>query len=233
MRLCKICGKELKTTNKQALYCGTACRSKAYRFNSPEKYKAKSERYRENNREKVRHSNRKYYKTDKGKANIIKKLNNPKRKEYFRTWQKDNKIKVRKYSHNFRTNNPDKYKHIRKKYDQSIRGRLLNRKKAQFQRAVVKNNWDHNKIIPIIKEHNNKCPLCKGSYGDNLENMELGHILPLSKYLEYACNLDNIIPICKHCNRTMYNKLFSDYCKEYDYKIPEQVLKVEKRLLKK
>jgi len=233
MRLCKICGKELKTTNKQALYCGSACKSKAYRLNSPEKYKAKSERYRENNREKMRIAYNKYYNTDKERAARQRKQANPKYKIYLSNWRNNNKDKTREYMAKFRTKHPEKYKQTRKKYEQTIRGRLLNRKKAQFQRVVIKSNWDHNKLIPVIKEQNNKCPLCSTNYGDNLENMELGHILPLSKYLDHACDLDNIIPICKHCNRTMYNKLFSDYCKEYDYKIPEQVLKVENRLLKK
>ena len=233
MRLCKICGKELKTTNKQALYCGSACKSKAYRLNSPEKYKAKSERYRENNREKMRIAYNKYYNTDKERAARQRKQVKESSKLYRKIWQQNNRIKTRGYSLKYKEKYPERHKDNVKRYNKTLRGKLLNRKKAQFKRTRIKTNWDHNKLIPIIKAQNNQCPLCKSNYGKDCKNMELGHILPLSKYMEHACNLNNIIPICKHCNRTMYNSLFSDYCKEYNYKIPEQVLKVEKRLLKK
>ena len=94
---------------------------------------------------------------------------------------------------------------------------------------LIKRNYNHNNLIPVLMQQDNKCPLCGSKYSLNLENMELAHIYPMSRYPTLAADTRNIIPICKKCNRKMHNKKFDEYCMENNVPIPERVYKYIKQ----
>jgi len=192
-------------------YCSSLCRS---RFIQRE--------FKKRNPEKVRAYMKKYDQSIKGKDR--RKRRYDKIKEYQKRWLKNNPHKTAEYSKSYREKDPERAKRVREKFRKSLKGIFSNRKRSHIYRMLIKKNYNHNKLIPILKEQNNRCPLCEQKYSSNLDNMELGHIFPMKKYPNLAADVNNIIPICKRCNRRMRDKLFTDYCIKHKLQIPKRVL---------
>ncbi len=200
-------------------YCSKSCRNKTT-----------IERWNKNNILKLREYQKKYDSSEKRKLSRQSQRYKDWRRDYYQRWLKDNPTKSADYSKSYRERDPERARTVSIKFKKSIKGILLNRKRSHIQRMLIRKNYDHNKLIPLLKEYNNKCPLCQTEYNVNLSNMELGHIFPLKKYDSLAAETDNFLPICKRCNRKMRDKIFSDYCKLHNIIIPKRVLDYEEHI---
>jgi endogenous inhibitor of DNA gyrase (YacG/DUF329 family) len=209
---CLECGKKFHPPKTVPFkkYCSPLCRSRYI-----------SRKWNKKNPEKLKEYMSKYDKSEKRKESI--KRNSVKRKEYQKLWRANNPEKSAKYSKEYKESNPEKRRLQYKKYKKSIKGILANRKRSHITRMLEKSNYNHNKLIPILIEQNNKCPICGLDYGENFENMELGHIYSLKRYPELASHVKNIIPICKTCNRRMRTSRMDKYCKKFGYEVPIRV----------
>lgn len=222
---CKECGKQFKPSKNTpfAKFCGGSCRNKN-----------RSRRWRKNNPEKAKEKVRRYDKSEKRKQE---------RKRNYETYKK--------YQYKWRSENPEKAKEIRKRHYHSgggkeymlkwkkhtTKGKLLNRKNSLLRRPldvkIEKRNFNHSELKPILEEQNYKCPICGEKYDGKLENMELGHIFPVSKNPLLVLEIENILPICKDCNRSMQNMKFSEFCKKKGVPIPKRAKEYEDKIKKR
>lgn len=218
INFCVECGIKFHPTRfvPYKKYCSPQCRNRYNQRN-----------WQKNNPEKQKEIMKNYDKSEKGKAR--RKRNYPKKKEYNKKWLLNNPEKTAEYSKNYREKNPERAKQVRDRYKKSLKGILANRKRSHIKRMLKKYNYNHNKLIPIIVEQNGQCPLCHIIYEPDFSNMELGHIFPMKKYPEVESEPDNLLPICRTCNRRMREKLFSEYCKLHNLPIPKRVSDYVKR----
>nr|WP_293699244.1 HNH endonuclease signature motif containing protein [uncultured Peptostreptococcus sp.] len=56
----------------------------------------------------------------------------------------------------------------------------------------------------IVELANGRCPICDSEFGYG--TVELDHVLPKSKFDDYAITPINLIPICRSCNKAKSNK---------------------------
>lgn len=210
---CIECGKKFHPPRTVPFkkYCSPNCRANYIQ-----------RKWKQKNPQRVKEIMRKYDKSEKGKDR--RKRRYDKIKEYQKEWLKKHPEKTAEYSKAYREKDPERAKRIRKKYEKSIKGIFANRKRSHIYRMLEKKNYNHNKLIPLLEEQKNKCPLCGKRYGSKLENMELGHIFPLKKFPTLAADTQNIIPICKKCNRRMRDNIFTDFCIKNNFPIPKRVM---------
>ena len=194
-------------------YCSRSCRQKYI-----------SRKFYQQNPQKMRQYLKKYDSSEKRRAYRKSEGYIMWRKSYNTQWLKDNPEKTKEYSKKYADNHPEERKEQIKRYRHSLKGIFSNRKRGHIYRMLIKKNYDHNRLVPILDEQDNKCPLCNTKYTENLVNMELGHIFPMKKYPILAADVENIIPICKRCNRRMRDKIFIDYCIEHNLGVPKRVL---------
>ena len=99
-----------------------------------------------------------------------------------------------------------------------------------MRRTLLKQNYDHTHLIPLLTKYNHCCPLCHKKLNEKYDkanfkaNMNVGHIFQDKKYPELACDTNNMIPICFECNRDMwYKETIYEYCVRKNLVIPEEV----------
>jgi len=194
---CKECG-NLFSPDKfhpSQPYCGSACRQKVQNRN-----------YMQRHPERTKEIQKKYYYSEHGQAKIKEKRERPQSKEAIRRWQK---------------NNPEKVKEIQRRFKQSPQGRLSNKIRLHSKRALTEERFNKEELSKVMKSTNDTCELCNRNIGSKLQ---IGHILPLSKYRQLASDVNNVYPICINCNSQMRDWLFVDYCRKKNIPIPPRVL---------
>ena len=232
---CKFCGRSFKPSKYQPWqkYCKRKQCVKErdrqkdiqWRKNNPKKARERTHRWKRRHPERAKEVMRRYDRSEKGRLRRERRAD--KSKEYQKKWVNENRDKVRAAMRRYQRSEKGREKN--KQFKKTLKGRLANRKRALIKRSLAKKNYDHNRLIPILKKQNNKCPLCGSDYGKNYENMDSAHIYPTKKYQVLACDVNNIIPICRRCNRQMQDTFFIDFCNIKGYPIPQEVLKYIKK----
>lgn len=124
---------------------------------------------------------------------------------YGRKRRKENRENILKYQKEYRDKNKEKISAHKKEYNKNNteKGRMY----AQQRRARKRNlpntltdeQWNKVKL-----KFDNKCAYC----GQELF-LEQEHFIPISKGGDYTIN--NIIPSCRKCNRSKFNKSFFEW----------------------
>ena len=152
--------------------------------------------YRKDNAEKIKHR-QKQYNSD----------NSEKIKEYRKQYDKDNLSKSNEYKKQWKIKNLERIKIQRKHWKVNThpeKSRIYNHRcKATSNRLACDftfEQWNNTK-----QHFDNCCAYCgKEKY------LEQDHFVPVSKSGGYT--ISNIIPACKDCNNSKYNK---DFCLWY------------------
>lgn len=173
---------------------------KKYRENNKERLAKSKAIWRENNKEHISQSGKEY--REKNKERIKKyfkqynKTNSEVLREKARKWREENLERAREVSRLYSKNNPEKIREI----NQSRRARL-----RELDASLTVEQWE------TIKEHfEYKCAYC-----GKKKKLEQEHFIPLSAGGEYTHN--NIIPACKKCNCSKYDKSFFEWYPEQEY----------------
>lgn len=188
--------KERYQQNKDAL---KGSRRKYYKENA-ELERQRRRNYYYNNREKEQEYNKYWYKVNAEYAKQYSKNRYHNNKEYYLSkhyeWAQNNKDFLKKYNQLYRENNREKFKiwaHKRR----ALHNKLLI--------TLTPEQWEK------IKSHfDNKCAYCGKE-----KQLTMDHFIPLTKLGEFTHN--NIIPACKSCNSSKYNKDFSEWYPTYRY----------------
>lgn len=225
VRICSKCGTEKNIDNFQAIksrnYRLTICRqceskrkqdwlksnpikieekrikgreyTRQYRVKNKGKCKESAVLYKKNNPDKVKMWKRNDYLKRK-------KICNEKSKEYY----EKNKDKIIAWQTGWAEANHEKVKSIKRKYNNSIKGRAARHNYRSLKRANGYKLTEDN-IKMLISQQNNKCFYCD----KDLENFQIEHIIPLSKGGEHK--LYNIVLSCSFCNHSKGHKSPEDF----------------------
>lgn len=203
--------------------------------------KVRSKDWRIENIDKYTDYHKAYAKTDACKVN--RKRYEERNKDKVRRYKKDYRIKnadrIREYNSNRRANPEIRKKLIRWNNDWKEKNqehiRNYNRKYAQenkeyFRLAAHKRNQKINKLkftLTIeqwegtLKEFNNKCAYC-GCSG----NLHQEHVIPVTKDGGYT--KENIIPACKSCNSSKWNRDMEEWYRSREYFSEERLEKIKR-----
>lgn len=220
-RICSKCGKEKDISeyghhklSKDGIreMCKKCCSEYAKQYR--EKNKISIIEYRLKNVEKIREytiknveKRKQYYKINKEHITNCNKKWRDKNKEYF----ENNKEEKTKYDKKYAKEHKDKF---------IIYTRMRKSKKKQLPSTLTLDQWNQ------CKEYfDNRCAYC----GEE-KPLAQEHFIALSNGGGYT--IDNIIPSCKSCNSSKYNRIFGEwYAKQYYYS-KERELKILEYLLK-
>jgi 5-methylcytosine-specific restriction endonuclease McrA len=168
------------------------------------------------NRSKYR---KKYYALNKDKLNQYNKDYYEQNKKMFKLhnslYYRANKFKMAQQAREWREKNKDKIKEDKKLYAMNNRDicRQAYQRRAASQRKL-KNTLTVAQWNKIKEDFNNTCAYCGES-----KPLTQDHFIPLSRGGEYTH--DNIIPSCKECNSSKWNRNYFDWYpvyKHYDKK---------------
>lgn len=139
--------------------------------------------YQKNNRSKANERNTRYYKSEKGKISASKH------------------------------NKTEKRKAVKRKYNQSPKGRESSKRCCDRRRKLLKTlsntltsaEWEN-----IITTQDNKCYICKKIFNNKciLDRAEKDHIIPLSR--GGPTTRQNIRAVCRSCNSVKGDRDFTD-----------------------
>jgi len=120
-------------------------------------------------------------------------------------WRENNNKHVNAYARAYRKNNAEQFNG----YRTARRTRV----------KQLKSTLDHNKWLRIKKEFDYKCAYCGITETEHMTITGYGlareHFIPLDKGGEFSH--DNIIPSCKKCNSSKFNKDFFEWYPTYEY----------------
>lgn len=154
--------------------------------------------YYEDNKEKRLNYRKNYSENNREKVLAGKRRYYHSNKSRFRKYYKLNKDVMLETASKWRKENPDKMCLHVKKYHQKI---------SELPYTFTEEEWEN-----VLKEFDYKCAYC----GEE-DDLEKEHFIPVSKDGSYT--IDNIIPSCKRCNRSKYNRDFFEWyptCKFYN-----------------
>lgn len=137
--------------------------------------------------------------TNSERAIAWNKNNIERRREIARNWSKRNRSKVSDYQRRWRHEvNPEQAKFLNRYNSHTRRARL----------RKVKGSYTQQEWIKLLESFNNRCASC------NVEDkptrwgkLTIDHIIPISK--GGSNSIDNIQPLCYHCNYTKYTKIIN------------------------
>ncbi len=150
---------------------------------------------------------REWVENNKDKVIGYRRKSTEKNNERSKQWYLNNKKLALKNSKEWQRKNKDKVK--------------IYSKCSVAKRKKVKGNFTIEQWEFLVKEHNNKCIICKKSppFLDNNLTQELtaDHRIPISKWniwiknhpeIKYLCNdIENIQPLCQSCNSSKGTKI--------------------------
>lgn len=119
-------------------------------------------------------------------------------------WAKSNRCRSCRNKF-YRKNNPDFYAKEKariRRYNKTKKGREVSRNRVRNRRAKlaqVKNTLTAREWQEVLKQYDCKCVYCGSS-----KNIEMDHIIPISKNGPHTKN--NVIPACRRCNSKKSNK---------------------------
>lgn len=149
--------------------------------------------YRNKNREVINAKNRKKYSID-----------SEKRKQYQKEYRLKNKDKINKYHRKYYTTvGREKMNEIKRRWSKTPNGKHLSSLKGYRRRALLKNSIGNHSVDEwneLVKKSKGKCQIC-----GKKEKLTKDHIVPLSK--GGLNTINNIQPLCRHCNCVKSNKL--------------------------
>lgn len=190
MKTCNICNKEKPLSEFYSQNKQSKKRG-SYIYHNPECKEctiSKSARWNSENKDRQNEISRNYYKTEKGVKNVKRKAK--KQKVYFKLYQKENLGKFRVYSQTRRA------------------------KKLELSTDYTEEDW-----LSCLEFFDHSCAYCGMSEEENKELygkvLEQEHVIPVSKGGSYTT--DNIIPSCRGCNASKYNKDFIEWYQKQDF----------------
>lgn len=171
-------------------------RARQYRQENLEAVKKRDAKYRKNNQEKLKVYFQRYYienrerKIEYAKQYVI---NNKKSvRQYQKGYREKNFTQLRDYQRERRANSPERYRLYGLAY-------LARKNNAE-------GNYNLDQWIELCEFFGCICPCC----GENTENFEADHIIPLS--WDNTSNwITNIQPLCRRCNTSKNNYYAVDY----------------------
>lgn len=212
MKKCTLCDKEKESSDfykNRSFKDGLACwcilcsrtESKKIRDANKEKERTRNARWKSANQDKVKSKNKEHY--DKNKvalkqhtlARLLVPENKQKVLESARNWRLRNKDRVRNANSEWKKNHPESDT----VYKQNRRARK-NNNGGKFSIS----EWKELKEM-----YGNQCLSCK----QNNVPLQPDHVVPLA--LGGRNSIDNIQPLCQHCNCTKYTKII-DYRESYN-----------------
>lgn len=153
-----------------------------------------------------------------------------------RNYRQKNKAEINKYLKQWRKNNPDKVK----KHAEKNRTRYSNEKLCEYSK-----NWrSKNK-----EKHKFACSRRRYSFGKSRTDYNIEQWLECKKYFNNCCaycgkekeltrdhfvaftrgggyGKENIVPSCRSCNSSKYNKVFSEWYSDFKYYSVEREQKI-------
>lgn len=135
------------------------------------------------------------------------RANKEKRLKYSKQYYEDNAVQISKQKKQYYEDNPDIAK---------LNAIIRRHKKKGLPCSLTLEQWER-----IKKDFNNKCCYC-----GEATDLEQEHFIALTKGGEYTHN--NIIPACRKCNGSKYNKDFFEWYPKQEFYSKER----EKKILK-
>jgi 5-methylcytosine-specific restriction endonuclease McrA len=178
-----------------------------YRQKNKEKIAKTKKVHYQKNKEQVLEHQKEYQQRNKEKISERRKRYYQKNKCRIAEYQKNNKEKIAEYRKDYVKENKEKFVLYRRKRDSL---------KKELQHTLTASQWSK-----IKTDFDNCCAYC-----GKKKKLEQEHFIPLTKGGEYTHN--NIIPACKSCNSSKYNRDFFEWFKSYEYYSEER----EKKILK-
>tara|TARA_X000001388_G_scaffold54166_1_gene39747 strand:+ start:423 stop:1082 length:660 start_codon:yes stop_codon:yes gene_type:complete len=93
-------------------------------------------------------------------------------------------------------------------YNTLITGRLHSRKTKALKKNNIVEDVSPSDFIKICNKFNNQCAYC-GRIFDNIKEIEIEHVIPISKKGSHSVN--NIVPSCKKCNASKKAQLIDEW----------------------
>lgn len=170
----------------------SAERSRRYRENNPEKFKATQDRYNQRHPERRKEISRSFYarnaESEKARSIRWREKNREKARAHSRkSWSKNREKNLAK-SRAYMANNPEKALH----YQSNRRARLANAKSY--------------KVLPreLKALKNRPCVMCGSK-----ENIHIDHIIPISR--SGTNGIGNLQSLCKTCNLSKGTKTMMEW----------------------
>ena len=167
-------------------------RNKEYNKN----HRLERKQYRDKHKEEFKIYNKKYYREHKERIDFLSKEHRKKHKEQYKLWQKQWTERNRTYK-NFL----------------NLRRRII---KLNTEGSHTFDEWDKLKA-----QYNYICPCCgeKEPFKGKFKSLTEDHIIPLSK--GGSDYIENIQPLCMHCNIKKHTKVIKYVIPRTTKKIPE------------
>jgi|GEM_PF-1073844 len=190
---CRVCARNsAKEWRKQKIEEDPDYRKKLY-WKNPEQHRAQTRTsYRKNIENRRAYNKRRYWENrdeELRKAREYYLENSEREKERSRQWRQDNPERYREYNQQWIEDNPETYKAMQQAGWQRRRAR-----KQNLPHDLTLEEWQY-----CLDYWNNACAVC----GDG-EDIHADHWIALSNDDCPGTVVDNMIPLCAHCNATKH-----------------------------
>jgi len=199
-RTCKVCMNEQGKRYREKNPGKAKESSRIYYANNKEKESQRKKEFRKIHYEKLNESSRKYRAENKEKI-----------AEYGKKHYKENIDIIKEKAIKYRIKNSEKIKQRNKIYRlaNQERSNVLTQqyraRKSKLPSTLTVDQWE------MIKQHfDNKCCYCGKE-----KPLAREHFIPITK--EGGFTLNNIIPSCKSCNSSKFNRTFEEWYKNYRF----------------
>ncbi|MEM9953991.1 MAG: HNH endonuclease [Chloroflexota bacterium] len=193
LSLCRVCARqEAKEWREQKLEEDPDYIKSLYWKNPEKQREQKRQDYIKHREKRRKTSKRKYWENVEENRRIAREYARKHReeaKERVRRWRQDNPERYREYNQQWIDENPDTVKKMQQASWVRRRAR-----KRNLPHDLTTEEWQY-----CLEYWNNACAVC----GDG-EKLNADHWIPLSNEDCPGTIVDNMIPLCEHCNKTKH-----------------------------